>query len=129
MVRMNPSTLGYYLPLILPTPLTSSTTLPDHSPPPKQAPLPSVTLATIRPLGIVQADPTPAHIWAKLDGQFRRSLPDEWYSKRLIYRGLIMLNCPRLRVLDGITIEEGEKNKAERLLQITSGEGERSCQS
>jgi len=54
--------------------------------------------------------------WNILDAQFRRSLPDEWYSKRLVYRGLIMASCPALSMLDGVKVEEGERRKAGMLL-------------
>lgn len=96
-----------------------------------QNPLPNVTLATIRP----PDTPAPKHFrrqdfqprqpssadWAKLDGQFRKNLPDEWYSKRLVYRGLVMGQLPKLRILDGVVVEEGERRKAGLLLGLASG--------
>ena len=116
--RMNPSTLGFYLPLILPNPASNAILDPSpRSPPRRQAPLPSVTLATIHPASF-RADPPAANVWASLDGQFRKALPDEWYSKRLVYRGLIMATCPKLQFLDGIRVEFAEKRKAEKLLEV-----------
>lgn len=122
--RMNPSTLGFYLPLMLPP---STPALPhDTSIHVAQNPLPSVTLATIRPPDTPasksqQSRPEihslDAGDWAKLDGQFRKALPDEWYSKRLAYRGFLMSSLPRLRVLDGVVVEDGERRKAEMLLR------------
>jgi hypothetical protein len=50
--------------------------------------------------------------WAELDAQFRRSLPDEWYSRRLVYRGLVMRACGDVGKLDGVEISEGERRKA-----------------
>ena len=55
--------------------------------------------------------------WQELDAKFRRDLPDEAYVGRLAYRGLVMRACPRVRMLDGVVVEEREREKAERLLQ------------
>lgn len=86
-LRMNPSTLSFYLPIIMPG---SSKGVPaDNN-------------------------------WAVLDAQFRRQLPDEWYSRRLVYRGLIMGACADLKVLDGVKVEDGEKRKAAMLLEYAS---------
>ena len=109
---MNPSTLGFYLPL-----LTSHS---DPSPPSplraKPIPFGNVTTATIAPALLDQPSRAAGLEWASLDASFRRALPDEWYSKRLVYRGLIMAACPRVRVLDGVRVEEGERSKAGRLI-------------
>lgn len=124
---MNPSTLGFYLPLMLPS--TTSSLEPDtlNEPRVAQNPLPNVTLATIRPpdtpgpkrLNQLAKPSQPSTAdWTKLDAQFRKSLPDEWYSKRLVYRGLIMGKLPRLRMLDGVVVEEAERRKAEMLLDL-----------
>lgn len=88
-MRMNPATLSFYLPILLPR-----------------------TKATPQQEGAV--DPTN---WPALDANFRRQLPDEWYSKRLVYRGLVMAACPELRVLDGLKVAEGERRKAGLLLE------------
>jgi hypothetical protein len=55
--------------------------------------------------------------WSELDAQFRRSLPDEWYSRRLVYRGLVMRACGEVVKLDGVEIGEGERRKAEDLMR------------
>ena len=55
--------------------------------------------------------------WSELDAQFRRSLPDEWYSRRLVYRGLVMRACGEVVKLDGVAIGEGERKKAEDLMR------------
>jgi hypothetical protein len=124
--RMNPSTLGFYLPLFFPSP--SSSPDPGNQPrPTAHNPLPSVTLATIRPpdtpASKSRRSNVPSHTtqpgeveWNVLDAQFRKSLPNEWYSKRLVYRGLIMQECRGLRRLDGVRVGEAERNKASRLL-------------
>jgi hypothetical protein len=117
---MNPTTLGFYLPLMLPSTSPVISISGDESPPLKQNPLPSVTLASFTHHSFPKEAETPAHVWAKLDVQFRKALPDEWYSKRLVYRGLIMANCPRLQSLDGVRVDEGEKRKAERLLNVVT---------
>ncbi len=109
---MNPSTLGFYLPL-----LTSHASPDPVSPIRAQPPaFGNITTATIAP----PAPPTRAAAleWASLDASFRHALPDEWYSKRLVYRGLIMAACPKVRMLDGLRVEEGERRKARRLLDV-----------
>ncbi|KAI0689252.1 hypothetical protein BC835DRAFT_1308449 [Cytidiella melzeri] len=55
--------------------------------------------------------------WKDLDAKFRRDLPDEVYAGRLVYRGLVMRACPRIRTLDGVDVSEKERDKAERLLE------------
>lgn len=55
--------------------------------------------------------------WNDLDAKFRRDLPDDVYGGRLIYRGLVMRACPRIRMLDGIEVSEKERDKAEKLLE------------
>lgn len=92
-LRMNPSTLSFYLPILLP-----------------KAAAPSVGQAGAEASA-------PDSTWPALDAQFRRQLPDEWYSKRLVYRGMVMAVCPDLRTLDGVAIEEGEKKKAAKLIE------------
>lgn len=86
-LRMNPATLSFYLPILLP----------------RSAP---------HDKGV-----DPSANWPKLDTQFRRQLPDEWYSKRLVYRGLVMAACPHLRMLDGLRVSESERSKAAQLLE------------
>ncbi|WVF70606.1 hypothetical protein IAT40_005398 [Kwoniella sp. CBS 6097] len=94
--RMNPSTLSYYFPLLLPSSTSAASAL-DPS---------SATVST----------GAPSSVWASYDARFRKNLPDEWYSKRLVYRGLVMRTCPLLRKLDGVVIEDGERRKAGLLL-------------
>jgi hypothetical protein len=55
--------------------------------------------------------------WAELDAHFRRSLPNEWYGRRLVYRGLVMRACGEVVKLDGVEIGEGERRKAEDLMR------------
>lgn len=55
--------------------------------------------------------------WKDLDAKFRRDLPDDVYAGRMVYRGLVMRACPRIRTLDGLDVSEKEKEKAERLLE------------
>ncbi|VDC04605.1 unnamed protein product [Peniophora sp. CBMAI 1063] len=87
-LRMNPATLGWYLPLLV------------HDAPGALAPERGGDGAR----------------WAELDAKFRRDLPDSAYAARLAYRGLAMRACPRLRVLDGVPVSAKERDKAERLL-------------
>ncbi|KAJ7600466.1 hypothetical protein C8J56DRAFT_910325 [Mycena floridula] len=91
--RMNPCTLGWYLPLMVrgvPGALQPSENQNDF--------------------GDKEAG------WLELDSKFRRDLPDDVYVGRLAYRGLVMKACPRLRMLDGIEVAEKERIKAQKLL-------------
>lgn len=54
--------------------------------------------------------------WQELDAKFRRDLPDDVYVGRLVYRGMVMRACRRLRLLDGVEVSEKERAKAEKLL-------------
>jgi hypothetical protein len=65
----------------------------------------------------VESASTSTPNWSELDAQFRRSLPDEWYSRRLVYRGLVMRACGEVVKLDGVEIGEGERRKAEDLMR------------
>ncbi|WWC58752.1 uncharacterized protein I303_101296 [Kwoniella dejecticola CBS 10117] len=103
--RMNPSTLSYYFPLLLPASSASTSTL-------------SITQSALDPsLQIANRTPASASTWTSYDSRFRKNLPDEWYSKRLVYRGLVMSTCPKLKRLDGISIEDGERRKAQELIR------------
>jgi hypothetical protein len=54
--------------------------------------------------------------WQELDCKFRRDLPNETYVGRLGYRGLVMRACRRIKMLDGVTVTEEERAKAQDLL-------------
>ncbi|CAE6460933.1 unnamed protein product [Rhizoctonia solani] len=89
--RMNPFSLGWYLPLLVrdvPGALQPSETNGKNGAP-----------------------------WSDLDVKFRRDLPDELYIGRLAYRGLVMRVCPQVRIMDGIEITQPERAKAQKLLQ------------
>lgn len=91
---MNPCTLNFYLPILLPSGTLSTALNPSSS----SHSLPGSTT------------------WAEMDINFRRSLPDEWYTKRLIYRGLIGMACEGVEVIDGLEFAEGEREKAKWLI-------------
>lgn len=55
--------------------------------------------------------------WSDLDAKFRRDLPDEAYVGRLAYRGLVMRSCGKVRVLDGVEVGEKERIKAGAILE------------
>jgi protein NUD1 len=102
-LRMNPCTLGWYLPLLVrdaPGALQPSEgkdgRTRDHA------------TADERSTGTA---------WRDLDAKFRKDLPDEAYVGRLVYRGLIMQSCPNIKLLDGVPITNKEKDKAGRLLE------------
>ena len=99
---MNPSTLGWYLPLLVrdvPGALQPS----ENGGP------------GVRRRGECG--------WQELDAKFRRDLPDDAYVGRLAYRGLVMRACPRIRLLDGVEVSEKERAKANQLLQGIMGKG------
>lgn len=98
--RMNPCTLGWYLPLLvkdLPGALQPSERTED---------------------GQLRGEKgSREYGWQELDSKFRRDLPDDAYVGRLAYRGLIMRACPRIGMLDGVEVSEKERTKADQLLQ------------
>ncbi|KAF9267601.1 hypothetical protein L218DRAFT_920669 [Marasmius fiardii PR-910] len=93
-LRMNPCTLGWYLPLLV-----------------KDVP---GALQPSEGAGGKKGNSGPA--WQDLDSKFRRDLPNDSYIGRLAYRGLVMEACPRIRVLDGIEVTGKERDKAHKLL-------------
>ncbi|GMK58491.1 hypothetical protein CspeluHIS016_0505230 [Cutaneotrichosporon spelunceum] len=96
-LRMNPATLSFYLPVLLPSK--------------KQEGREGKAKET-ESRGACTANPA----WAARDAQYRHQLPDEWYSRRLFYRGLVFGKCPHLRILDGVGVTSSEKDKAAALL-------------
>ncbi|EIW72482.1 hypothetical protein TREMEDRAFT_25688, partial [Tremella mesenterica DSM 1558] len=117
-LRMNPSTLSFYLPLLL-TPSNPPTTemISVQNRPNATAILtgqPANKSFAISTSGKDQLQKS--EDWAVMDREFRRNLPDGWYGRRLLYRGLVMAACPSLRMLDGVKVEEGEKRKAKELI-------------
>lgn len=102
---MNPSTLGWYLPLLV-----------------RDVPgalQPSENGSGMRRRGEKGNECG----WQELDAKFRRDLPDEAYVGRLAYRGLVMRACPRIRMLDGVEVSDKERIKANQLLQGIMGKG------
>lgn len=97
--RMNPCTLGWYLPLLVKD-------VPGALQPSESG---GSAVAGKGEKGAQQA-------WQELDSKFRRDLPDEFYIGRLAYRGLVMRACPRIRMLDGVEVSEKERVKAHHLL-------------
>jgi hypothetical protein len=105
--RMNPCTLGWYLPLLVkdvPGALQPSEGSGDKG-------------EDQEPRGRKRTD----FAWKDLDSKFRRDLPDEVYIGRLAYRGLVMRACPQIRMLDGVDVSDKERAKALHLLQGISG--------
>ncbi|CAE6421642.1 unnamed protein product [Rhizoctonia solani] len=88
--RMNPFSLGWYLPLLV-----------------RDVP------GALQPSETNGKSGAP---WSDLDVKFRRDLPDELYIGRLAYRGLVMRVCPQVRTMDGIEITQPERTKAQKLL-------------
>ncbi|KAG1777184.1 hypothetical protein EV702DRAFT_1179567 [Suillus placidus] len=101
--RMNPCTLGWYLPLLVKD-------------------LPGALQPSERNGGgednrLRGEKGSTEYGWQELDSKFRRDLPDDVYVGRLAYRGLIMRACPRIGMLDGVEVSEKERTKADQLLQ------------
>ena len=61
-----------------------------------------------------QLDFDPAYKAA--DAQYRRSLPDEWLAKRSAYRSLVLTACSGLKMLDGLRIGRGQRERAQELV-------------
>jgi protein NUD1 len=101
---MNPCTLGWYLPLLVHD-LSSALQPSDGN---------NATDSSGKQRGDNNS-------WAELDAKFRRDLPDGAYAARLAYRGLIMLACPKIKMLDGVPVTAKERDKAERLLAGVRG--------
>jgi hypothetical protein len=120
---MNPSTLSFYLPLFSqPHPMMGSveTNPADALPRDKSyiQPTTRLNVSTNQRAQQAQAENTGnTPNWAELDAQFRKSLPDEWYCRRLVYRGLVMRACGEVAKLDGVEIGDGERRKAEDLMR------------
>ncbi|KAF7299336.1 hypothetical protein MIND_00882800 [Mycena indigotica] len=89
--RMNPCTLGWYLPLLLDT----------HASDPDE-----------------KGQENGQDTWAERDARFRRGLPDAAYVGRLAYRGLVMRAAGALRVLDGVPAAAKERAKSEAVLGL-----------
>ncbi|KAF8895303.1 hypothetical protein BD779DRAFT_1797151 [Infundibulicybe gibba] len=103
--RMNPCTLGWYLPLLV-----------------KDVP---GALQPSEGAGEGKKGEKSAHGWQELDSKFRRDLPDDAYIGRLAYRGLVMRACGRIRMLDGVEVSEKERVKAHQLLVGIVGRGKK----
>jgi protein NUD1 len=71
----------------------------------------------------------PWNSWQDLDAKFRRDLPDEAYVGRLAYRGLVMRACAQVRMLDGVEVSAKEKEKAERVLVAIMAKSRKSAES
>lgn len=105
---MNPSTLGWYLPLLV-------RDVPGALQPSENG--------GSQAGGRGRGEKGRECGWQELDGKFRRDLPDDAYVGRLAYRGLVMRACPRIRMLDGVEVSEKERTKANQLLQGIMGKG------
>ncbi|KAG0704785.1 hypothetical protein DFH29DRAFT_909819 [Suillus ampliporus] len=103
--RMNPCTLGWYLPLIVKD-------LPGALQPSERNGSSGGEDAETR-----GEKGSTEYGWQELDSKFRRDLPDDAYVGRLAYRGLVMRACPRIGMLDGVEVSEKERTKADQLLQ------------
>lgn len=108
--RMNPFSLGWYLPLLV-------NDLPGALQPSERG------IALLNDADTASASPqkrsrgTDKPSWQDLDERFRRDLPDAIYVGRLGFRGLVMRACPKLTILDGVVVSEAEREKSSKLLK------------
>ena len=139
-LRMNPSTLVWYLPLLVRDipgalqPSESAESLQnsdsensedDHSAvrlhpfsngrgrPAANAKAASAAVVAQK----VKAKAVQEATWEELDAKFRRDLPNDSYLERLAYRGLVMRACPKAIIIDGVRVGSGEREKAEQYLE------------
>lgn len=139
--RMNPSTLGWYLPLLvrdIPGALQPSES--GGALPPLISPLSDTEeevdrttnsavrlhpfadrgnrgLSRVTNSKATSSKRTENATWEDLDSKFRRDLPNDSYLGRLSYRGLVMRACPSVQIIDGVCVTEGEREKAEQYLK------------
>lgn len=119
---MNPFSLGWYFPLLVnASDLLSAVQPTSHlSQQSQTSPSASPTRDSVsrKPRRKSPYAPT----WMELDERFRRDLPDAVYMDRLAYRGLVMRACDaggpggKLKMLDGVEVTDGEREKAGKLL-------------
>ncbi|KAG2115465.1 hypothetical protein DEU56DRAFT_841154 [Suillus clintonianus] len=107
--RMNPCTLGWYLPVLVKD-------VPGALQPSERHGSRDGEDALAR-----GEKGSTEYGWQELDSKFRRDLPDDAYVGRLAYRGLVMRACPRIGMLDGVLVSEKERAKADQLLQGMMG--------
>ncbi|KAH9824344.1 hypothetical protein DFH28DRAFT_1118169 [Melampsora americana] len=55
--------------------------------------------------------------WKSMDERFRKALPNEYYLKRTTYRALVIGTNLKLKVLDGLSIDEPERKKMAKFLR------------
>ncbi|KAF9235186.1 hypothetical protein BU15DRAFT_89671 [Melanogaster broomeanus] len=106
--RMNPCTLGWYLPLLVRD--VPGALQPSES-----------NGSSEGERAVCRGEKATDCGWQELDSKFRRDLPDDAYVGRLAYRGLVMRACPRIGMLDGVEVSEKERTKANHLLQGIMG--------
>lgn len=92
-VRMNPATLSFYPPLLV-----------------EDSTEDGVPHANYR----IVASRSP---WSDVDTKFRRSLPNQYYLRRATYRAVVLHTCPRLRLLDGLTVSKADRGRTAKLLR------------
>ncbi|KAJ1028619.1 hypothetical protein NDA16_001785 [Ustilago loliicola] len=50
------------------------------------------------------------------DARFVKTLPKQFYERRVLHRGLLAMACPKLNWIDGLVVEEEEVEEADRLV-------------
>ncbi|SPC66967.1 uncharacterized protein UHOD_02531 [Ustilago sp. UG-2017b] len=50
------------------------------------------------------------------DARFVKTLPRQFYERRVLHRGLLAMACPKLNWVDGLMVEEEEVEEADRLV-------------
>lgn len=65
-------------------------------------------------------------LWASMDERFRKALPNEFYLRRTTYRALVIGTNVRLKLLDGLSVDEPERKKMAKFLRGLGRKLERS---
>ncbi len=58
-----------------------------------------------------------SNLFLAADARFKKTLPKQFYERRVLHRGLLAMACPKLNWIDGLNVEEEEIEEAEELVQ------------
>ncbi|KAI8448078.1 hypothetical protein BY996DRAFT_4591942, partial [Phakopsora pachyrhizi] len=105
-LRQNPLTSSFYPPLLL----SSSTSTPSKNRTDKRSPH----------MNQYQIVTSSSSDWSVIDDRFRKSLPKQFYLRRMTYRSIVMRSCRRLKMFDGIKVGENERKKMTKFLRSLS---------
>ncbi|MBW0462828.1 hypothetical protein O181_002543 [Austropuccinia psidii MF-1] len=129
-LRQNPVCAPFYPPVLL---HSTSPTISDH---PNTTTNPT-TAVHLNQYQIVSSDQKGKEDWQLIDDRFRKSLPNQFYLRRMTYRALILRSCglshqdsksdstshphqivnKQLKWLDGLKVDEIERKKLEKFMR------------